>query len=99
MDEKNRVCLSFASKLSWVRTGSGWSDYCNANGYHISSTGKIFSIKVEKVASNCCMNFVGLLGKEFGGMLYKIKNDKLVGYQEYLFGEVRATVVAKKVDS
>ena len=29
---------------------------------------------------------------------HKIKDRKLVRYQEYLFGEVRATVVAKRVD-
>ena len=51
------------------------------------------------MASNCYMNFVGVLGKESGGMLYKIKSGELVRYQEYLFGEVRATVVAKRVDS
>ena len=99
MDEKNRVCLALAPKLSWVRTGSGWSDYYSTNGYHITSTGKIFSIKVEKVANNCYMNFLGELEKESSGILYKIKGGELIRYQVYLFGEVRSTVVAKWVDS
>ena len=97
-EEKNRVCLSLAPKLSWVSIGSGWKDYYNANGYHITSTGKIYSIQVENVANNCYMHFLGILGKESGGILYKIKDRKLFRYQEYLFGEVRATVVAKRVD-
>ena len=98
-DKKNAFCLAMALKLSWVSTGSAWRDYYNANGYFITSTGKIYSIQVEKVANNCYMHFLGLLGKESGGMLYKIKDGKLIRYQEYLFGEVRATVVAKRVES
>ena len=97
-NEKNRVCLSLASKLSWVSTGSGWREYYKANGYHITSTGKIYSIQVENVANNCYMHFLGLLGKESGGTLYKFKDGKLVRYQENLWGEVRARVVAKRVD-
>ena len=98
MDKANAFCLAMAPKLSWVSIGSGWRDYYNANGYHITSTGKIYSIQVENVANNCYMHFLGILGRESGGILYKIKDGKLVRYQEYLFGEVRATVVAKRVD-
>ena len=99
MERANAFCLAMSSKLSWVSMGSGWKDYYNASGYHITSTGKIYSIKVENVANNCNMYFLGLLGKESGGILYKIKDGKLVRCQEHLFGEVRATVVAKRVDS
>ena len=99
MDKANAFCLALAPKLSWVSTGSGWRDYYSANGYHIRSTGKIYSIQVENVANNCYMHFLGMLGKESGGILYKIKDGKLVRYQEYNWGEVRATVVAKRVDS
>ena len=98
-DKANAFCLAMTPKLSWVSMGSGWRDYYNASGYHITSTGKIYSIDVENVANNCYMHFVGILGEESGGILYKIKDGKLVRYQEYLFGEVRATVVAKRVDS
>ena len=99
MDKANAFCLAMAPKLSWVSTGSGWKDHYKANGYHITSTGKIYSIQVENVANNCYMHFLGMLGKESGGMLYKIKGGELIRYQEYLWGEVRATVVAKRVDS
>ena len=99
MDKANSFCLAMAPKLSWVSTGSGWRDYYKANGYHITSTGKIYSIQVENVANNCYMHFLGMLGKESGGILYRIKDGKLVRYQEYLWGEVRSTVVAKRVDS
>ena len=99
MDKANAFCLAMAPKLSWVSTGSGWKDYYKANGSHIMSTGKIYSIQVENVANNCYMHFLGMLGKESGGMLYKIEGGELIRYQEYLWGEVRATVVAKRVDS
>ena len=98
MDEKNRVCLALAPKLSWISTGSGWRDYYSANGYHITSTGKVYSIQVENAANNCYMHFLGMLGIESGGFLYKIKDGKLIRYQEYLWGEVRSTVVANRVD-
>ena len=84
--------MALAQKLSWERKGSGWSDYYSANGFYIASTGKIFSIKVGKVANKCYMSFLDVLGKGSGGMLYKIKDGELIRYQEYLFGEVRAIV-------
>ena len=73
MDKANAFCLAMAPKLSWVSIGSGWREYYNANGYHITSTGKIYSIQVENVAT--CTSWASLVKSQVDSFIRsKMKN-------------------------